>query len=124
MSEQKRYTAQELRDAADTMDESIKEMEDGNSMYWREDHTTSEDWKAMLRQAADAEDEIAKLKARLEAVVMECEKQIPACRGEDRKCNPTDSGYCDENCHDEIIVHAAVAAILRVARGESETENK
>ena len=59
------YTAQEMRAAADTMDEYIKEMEDGNSMYWRDDHITSEDWKAMLRQATEVvercEAEIAKL---------------------------------------------------------------
>lgn len=47
------YTAAELREAADTMDECLKEMESGNDMYWRDDHVTSEDWKAMLRQAAD-----------------------------------------------------------------------
>ena len=59
------YTAQEMRAAADTMDEYIKEMEDGNSMYWRDDHITSEDWKAMLRQTAE--------------VVERCEKVIARC---------------------------------------------
>lgn len=67
---------------------------------------------------------ITQLNSRLESVVKECEKQIPACRGEDCKCNPTDSGYCDENCHDEIIVHKAVTAILRVARGDAVKEEK
>lgn len=117
MSEAKRYTAQEMREVLNTS--------------WHDlDREMVHD---MLRQAADAEDELAELrdqvnrdfgesvslKARLEAVVKECEKQIPACRGEDCKCNPTDSGYCDENCHDEIIVHTAVTAILRVARGDA-----
>ena len=117
MSKQNRYTAQEMREVLNTS--------------WHDlDREMVHD---MLRQAADAEDELAELrdqvnrdfgesvslKARLEAVVKECEKQIPACRGEDCKCNPTDSGYCDENCHDEIIVHTAVTAILRVARGDA-----
>ena len=64
------------------------------------------------------------LNSRLDAVVKECEKQIPACRLEDCKCNPTDIGYCDENCHDEIIVHKAVTAILRVARGDAGKEER
>lgn len=107
MSEQKRYTAQEMREMAD----------------YAEKGENCKDLAAMLRQAADAEEDLAKVKARLAAVVRECEKQIPACRGEDCKCNPTDSGYCDENCHDEIIVHTAVTAILRAARGESNSNN-
>lgn len=68
MNNTKIYTAQEMREAADTMDEYIKEMEDGNSMYWRDDHITSEDWKAMLRYAAE--------------VVERREKEIEATKGE------------------------------------------
>ena len=164
MSEQKRYTAQEMR-------ETEKRIRGG--LAWYDGSDTPEIRKTMkgadcdtawrmLRQAADAEEELANLKttsgelekraleyadhgvsspllantikrliaernslkARLEAVVKECEKQIPACRGEDCKCNPTDSGYCDENCHDEIIVHTAVTAILRSARGDAGKEER
>ncbi len=112
MSKQKRYTAQEMR-------EKVKAIELIPMMGLELTSSEKLELAAMLRQAADAEEDLAKLKARLEAVVKECEKQIPACRGEDCKCNPTDSGYCDENCHDEIIVHTAVTAILRVARGDA-----
>ena len=149
MSEKNRYTAQEMRKMASGLEDNLNHGMERVVI-------ASPKLIAMLRCAADAEEELTNLKttsgelekraleyadhgvssplltntikrliaernslkARLEAVVKECEKQIPACRGEDCKCNPTDSGYCDENCHDEIIVHTAVTAILRAALGE------
>ena len=117
MKASKIYTAQEMRKMADCIN-NIKQSE---MPSWKEgeiitggDMCISAD---ILRQAADEA-------SRLEAVVKECEKQIPACRLEDCKCNPTDSGYCDENCHDHIIVHKAVTAILRVARGDAGKEER
>lgn len=121
MSEERKYSAQEMREMVNKLpgDYSFADIvsSDGDKQLFSMGCLSS-----MLRQAANAEEELAQLKARLAAVVNECEKQIPVCRGEDCKCNPTDSGYCDENCHDEIIVHTAVTAILRVARGDGGAE--
>ena len=103
MNANKIYTAQELREM-----EAIVASEGISPMM-------CETIAKMLRQAADDA-------SRLEAVVKECEKQIPECRLEDCKCNPTDSGYCDGNCHDKIIVYEAVTAILRVACGNAKNE--
>lgn len=122
MSEHNRYTAQEMREMAGS--EKFKCSFVTRTLNGGIILDCTKDVLAMLRQAADAEDELAQLKARLEEVVKEREKQIPACRGEDCKCNPTDSGYCDENCHDEIIVHTAVTAILRAARGDAGKEKR
>lgn len=64
------------------------------------------------KQAADAEDELQKLKARLDAVVKECENQMP------------EQMFIRMKDEASLQVKESVTAILRVARGESETENK
>lgn len=66
MSEQKRYTAQEMRETAST----CETVEVADQFYAVEMDRAA----AMLRQAADAEEELAKLKAQMEAVVKECER--------------------------------------------------
>ena len=128
MSNQKRYTAQAMRDAADTMDECLREMEDGNSMYWRDDHITSEDWKAMLRQAADAEEDLAELRdqvnrdfgesvslrARLDAVVKECERNEVLYRNDE-----TFVEKVERVRHNEPFLK-----ILRAARGEESSSQQ
>ena len=61
----KRYTAQEMRNAADLMQDSINDIRDGNDRHWQKDSDTPKDWEAMLLQAADTEDKLAK--ARIDA---------------------------------------------------------
>ena len=95
MSEQKRYTAQEMR-----------EVERDLCVHR---YPVIEAARRMLRQAADAEEENAKLKARLEAVVKECEKLTHGC----------------ECVNEYLDVHFArnhADAILRAARGEGGAE--
>lgn len=138
MSEEKQYTAQELREEADQFDDSDRP-------YW----FSADDWNkisAMLRQAADAEEELAKvkaskdrwmqyqetaagernacidelrekdaenaqLKARLEAVVKECENIRVRC---DKQMM-----FCHSIYKESILAKKSVAnAILRAARGE------
>lgn len=84
MSE-KRYTAQEMRERADNIDPRKNETESktllrvmanvskvlGSSQV--SDTDALEHAANMLRQAADDAEELAQLKARLEAVVKECE---------------------------------------------------
>ena len=106
-----KFTAKEVRKIAEDFDNGkgfniYEECGDGVSLC----AVKTIDCQAALRQGADAIE-------RLEAVVKECEKQIPECRGEEGKCNPTDGGYCD-NCPEEIAVHKAVSAILHAALGE------
>ena len=63
-SNEKMYTAQEMREAADCFDCS-------NKPYW----FSRDEWDemvAMLRQAADTEEELAKVRARMEAVLKDC----------------------------------------------------
>lgn len=55
-NEQKRYTAQEMKNAAKELSDLLP--------------VDRMRIAAMLRQAADAEEELAKIKARLEAVVL------------------------------------------------------
>lgn len=144
MSEQKRYTAQEMKNAAKELsdlrpvdrmriaamlrqaadaEEELEKVRASKERWMQYQETAAGERNACIDELRKKDAEITQLKARLGAVVKECEKQIPECRGEDCKCNPTDSGYCDENCHDEIIVHTAVTAILRAARDESNSNN-
>ncbi len=143
----KTYTSAEMREAADTfwVGGVICEVKNAEGRVLR--HIKSDEIIAMLRQAADDKAELSNLKrngkcdlncpacsvtdecirlrndkkqlaALFEAVVKECESQMPNCRLEEGKCNPNDGGYC-EHC-EEIKVRDALMAVLKVARGEEE----
>lgn len=142
----KTYTSAEMREAADTfwVGGVICEVKDAEGRVVR--HIKDDVIKAMLRQAANSNEELTnlrvnvnrlreevtskqnsinplrnenrKLKAHIEEVVKECESQMPNCRLEEGKCNPNDGGYC-EHC-EEIKVRDALMAVLKVARGEEE----
>lgn len=75
MSERKRYTAQEMREASDGLVLSSHAIKDGKIRY------DYDNLKSMLRYAAE--------------VVERCEKMIRPCRLEDAPCVPGDDGYCD-----------------------------
>ena len=99
MSEQKRYTAQEMRDQAEFIS-----TERGGVML---------ETAAMLRQAADAEEENAQLKARLAAV----QKSLD----DHQDCHKCKSyPHCDgSGC---ICAVVEITKILRKALGKSENE--
>ena len=99
MSEQKRYTAQELREQA---------------IRCEIDYDDSFATAAMLRQAADAVEDNAKLKARLETVVNRIDKQI---------CHPSESNCkrCGDhrgNCQCGSISNNEMMKLLNLAKGE------
>lgn len=99
MSEQKRYTAQEMREMA-------FKVQPAPNMPDREYKRMSK-VEAMLRQSADAEEELATLKARMESVVKECEKWKWA----------DDSWLTDVN--ESILAHnRCVERIIKSARGD------
>lgn len=96
----KRYTAQGMRDTA-------------QCLHYNHPCALNSEAAAMLRQAADTEEELAKLKARLEAVVKECETAY------DMICDSCPCTHCDLTCGQvEEIVNKRQKDILRVARGE------
>ena len=100
MSEQKRYTAQEYRDLATQIDDECADAIAYDMTIASEfDVDSAQHLRDILRQAADAEEEIAQLKARLEAVVKNLEDM--------RK-------WCAFACVDQEDVDE----ILLVARGE------
>lgn len=73
MPNTKVYTAQEMRDMA----ENITRVDVMDGLTCREHcYPVEQEVKSMLRQAADAVAENARLAARLEAVVKECEKRM------------------------------------------------
>ena len=74
MSEQKRYTAQEMREAGDGLVLSSHAIKDGKIRY------DYDNLKSMLRYAAD--------------VVERCEKMILPCDFDGAPCVPSDAGYC------------------------------
>lgn len=132
MSEQKRYAAQEMRELSNRIWDYEKMSSGLELTINAEDYVDCEATQnliAMLRQAADAEEELAKyksaymelmtdsaklivenaqLKARLEAVVKECEK----INEEKFRMNEV------------LAAKVILNRILRAARGESENENK
>ena len=96
MSEQKRYTAEEMREAAGQV---------VSELY-------TNPFADMLRQAADAEEENAKLKARLEAVMKYAKENTWDESGEK-------NAYLDTTTR---IHNHDMRAILRAACGEGGTE--
>ena len=104
MSEQKRYTAQEWREAAvsPTYVGGVSEVRVKPEVY------------EMLEQAADAVEENAKLKAWLETVVNRIDKQI---------CHPSESNCkrCGDhrgNCQCGSISNNEMMKLLNLAKGE------
>lgn len=106
MSEQKKYTSQEMRESAST----CETVEVADQFY----STEMDRAAAMLRQAADSEEENAKLKATLAAV----QKSLD----DHQDCHKCKSyPHCDgSGC---ICAVAEITKILRVARGKSNSEN-
>lgn len=105
MSEQKRYTVQELRGASDNI---LSVHRAAGIQFVGADNNLTKVVKSMLRQAADAEEENAQFKARLDSVVKECEK----INEEKFRMNEV------------LAAKGILNRILRAARGESENENK
>lgn len=104
MSEQKKYTAQEMRNSADNCD-------------WR----THPCIAAMLRQAADAEEELARIK---KVIDDELKKQelCRKCEWRGRNIRGESACPCPEENHGVVFDIDVTDRILRAARGEGGAE--
>lgn len=107
MSEQKRYTALDYKVTAENCEKLSKSFLCGDE----HDRANYADMAAMLRQAADAEEENAQLKARLDAVVNECENS--KWDHDNWLVSVRDATYTHNSYIDKII---------RAARGEGGAE--
>ena len=109
--ESKIYTAQELRDMA----ENITRVDVMDGLTCREHcYPVKQEVKSMLRQAADAVAENARLAARLEAVVNEIDNKI---------CHPSESNCkkCGDyrgNCQCGSLSNNEMMKLLKFAKGE------
>lgn len=105
------YTVQEMRDMA----ENITRVDVMDGLTCREHcYPVKQEVKSMLRHAADAVEENAKLKARLETVVNRIDKQI---------CHPSESNCkrCGDhrgNCQCGSISNNEMMKLLNLAKGE------
>lgn len=119
MSEQKRYTEQEMREEAEYFDSVANETEEIRKIGLEEGEAIPECFHRticnMFRQAADTEKENAQLKARLEAVVKVAKEQFeiiydsPMCWDEDEN---------EFHSLEQLKEMDALEMVVSTARGE------